>query len=122
METKLKKIPIMFPSINLPLDRVEIIFTSKNLGLISNVFIHEIARRLCLYNQPIRCDIRGRDDQNKKIAVNTVGRWLFGVPGYGGHLRVVPGNDNIMLHYPEKSPKVVRDLVLQIKQSVESAN
>lgn len=104
------------------LDEVVEINANKPLGLTAQVYIHEVARKLSLYNQEINCEAKGEDKEGNKIEVNTVGRWLFGVPGYAGHLRIAPSSNNVSIYFPKKSPKVVHDLVLQIKQAVEAFN
>ena len=38
------------------------------------------------YEAPACCKACGRGADGEDIPVNTVGRWLFGVPGYRGHL------------------------------------
>ena len=109
----------MFPNISMPLDAQVDIQTPKPLGVTAEIFINEITRKLSMYNQPIKCSANGKDTKGKKIAVNTVGRWLFGVPGYGGHIRVVPSADKVLVYYPNKSPKVVHELIASLKEAME---
>ena len=111
---------ITFPSDAMRLDMLVDIQTPKSLGLTAKVFIQEKARTLPLYDQSIKCDAHGESNDGKKIAVDTVGRWLFGVPGYEGHIRVVPTEDRVSLYYPKESPKVVHELVSYLKETVES--
>lgn len=116
----MKKSATMFPNTALPLDMQVDIQAPKPLGVTARVFINEATRKLSLYDQPIKCDAKGQDRKGKKIAVNTVGRWLFGVPGYAGHVRVVPAGSKVLLHYPKESPKVVHELVVSLKEAVET--
>lgn len=102
------------------LDTMIEINTQQPLGLTAQVFVIEIARKLPLYNQEIDCAAQGQDKEGTIIHVNTVGRWLFGVPGYIGHFRIVPSDNTIAFYFPNESPKVVHDLVLQIKEAVEA--
>ena len=116
----MKKTAITFPDGAMTLDMLVDIQTPESLGLTAKVFIQEKARTLSLYDQPVKCNIHGESNDGKKIAVNTVGRWLFGVPGYGGHIRVVPALDKVLLYYPKESPKVVHELVSLLKETVET--
>ncbi|MFC1617666.1 hypothetical protein ACFL2B_00120 [Patescibacteria group bacterium] len=110
-----------FPSASMPLDAVVEIQAPKPLGVTAKVLIQERARKLPLYNEKIKCDAKGQSKEGEKIAVNTVGRWLFGVPGYEGHIRVAGVEDKVLLYYPKKSLKVVHELINSIKDSVEAA-
>ena len=65
----------------MPLDMQVGVHSSKPLGLTAKVLIHEAARALPLYDQSIECDAKGQSNEGKKIKVDTVGRWLFGVLG-----------------------------------------
>jgi hypothetical protein len=109
-----------FPSAPMPLDAVVEIQVPKPLGVTAKVLIHERARKLPLYNEKIKCDVKGQDKNGKKIAVNTIGRWLFGVPGYEGHIRISSVDDIVSVYYPKKSLKVVNELINSIKDSVEA--
>lgn len=109
-----------FPNSALPLDMQVDIQAPKSLGLTAKVFIHEKARSLPLYNEPIKSDAEGQSKEGEAIAVDTVGRWLFGVPGYDGHIRIVPAGEQVSLYYPKESPKVVHELVSSIKEAVET--
>ena len=104
----------------MPLDMQVDVQAPKPLGLTAKVYVHERARALPLYDQSVKCDAHGDRINGKKIAVDTVGRWLFGVSGYEGHIRVVPTNDKVSLYYPKESPKVVHELVSSLKEAVET--
>jgi len=45
----------------------------------------------------------------------TVGRWLFGIPGFRGHL-VISGN---VICIPKETPEIVIDLLLKLKDKLE---
>jgi hypothetical protein len=111
-----------FPEKLIPLHAKIVIKTQKPLGPTANVFVHEKARVLPLYNERINCKAKGVDADGKKIAVNTVGRWLFGVPGFQRHVRVVPEGNTLTIYYPEKAPKIAHDLLSELKQTIEGAN
>lgn len=114
------KTTTMFPNTAMPLDMQVAVQVSKPLGLTAKVLLHEAARTLPLYNQPIESDAEGQDGEGKKIKVNSVGRWLFGVPGYEGHIRMVSENDTVLLHYPKGAPEVVHELIASLKEVMEA--
>lgn len=116
----MKKTATTFPDNTMSLDMLVDIQAPKSLGLTAKVFIQEKARTLSQYDQPIKCDVSGQSNDGKEIAVNTVGRWLFGVPGYEGHIRVVPADDKVSIYYPKESPKVVHELISALKEMIES--
>lgn len=116
----MRKTATTFPDSTMPLDMLVDMQAPKPLGLTAKVFIQEKARALPLYDQSVKCDAHGQSNDGKKIAVDTVGRWLFGVPGYEGHIRVVPTDDKVLLYYPKESPKVVHELVSSLKEAVET--
>lgn len=115
----MKKTAILFPDSAMPLNMLVDMQTPKPLGIAAKVLVNEKARALPLYDQPIKCDVEGKSSDGKTIAVDTVGRWLFGVPGYEGHIRVVPADDRVLVYYPKESPKVVHELVTSIKEALE---
>lgn len=111
----------IFPNSPMPLNIAIEVRAPKPLGLTAiKIYVHERARALALYHQPITCDAEGRAADGAKIAVNTVGRWLFGVPGYGGRIRVVAVDDNVLLYYPKESPKLVHELISSLKAVIET--
>lgn len=117
----MKKTATTFPNSTMPLDMLVGIQAPKPLGLTATIFMQEKARALPLYDQSVECDANGKSKDGKEIAVDTVGRWLFGVPGYKGHIRIVPDNDKVSLYYPKESPKVVHELVSSLKEAVETS-
>lgn len=96
--------------------------TKKPLGATVEVYVHEIARKLPAYNQPVECEAVGIDSDENKIQVDTLGRWLFGVPGYQGHLRIVAGEEIITIYYPSDSPKIVEEFLRNLKEAIESSH
>jgi len=54
----------------------------------SKVFLREKLKGVPEYHTPIELDnpaIAGRTDTVVPIPINTLGKWLFGVPGYAGN-------------------------------------
>lgn len=111
-----------FPMRLSALNKFVTIKTPNPLGVTANVYLHEAARKMPNYNTPINCDANGVDKQGVQIRVNTLGRWLFGVPGFEPHLRIVPQGGNIVIYYPEKSPELVDTFLHELKDTVEQPN
>lgn len=109
----------VFPTKLALLDAKIEIRTPKPLGPTAESYIHEVARTLPIYNQPIESDAVGSDSNGVEIKVNTVGRWLFGVPGFDGHLRIVPDGENVTLYYPQFAPHLAHVVVHMLKQHLE---
>lgn len=120
MEANMDKL-IKYPTKLGPINEKVEIKTKKPLGLTAKIYIHEIARKIPLYNQKIDCDAKGKDKNKKEIIVNTLGRWLFGVPDYEGHVRITSLGNTIMLFYPKKSPEDVRNFINSLKRTIEEA-
>ncbi len=91
----------------------------RALGLTAKVFLQEQGRTLPTYNKKIACDDVGKDGDGNEIKVDTVGRWLFGVPGYDGHIRVTPDDEMTRIYYPANSGEVVHQFLLELKKVVE---
>jgi len=111
-----------FPEKLTPLHAKIVIEAGEPLGPTADIFVHEKARTIPQFNEPINCKASGVDAEGKKIAISTVGRWLFGVPGFQGHTRIVPENNTVTIYYPERSPQIVHDLLNEIKQTIEGSN
>lgn len=95
----------------------------KPMGGSAKIFLREVGKRQVgrLYHLPIETGISGRTSSGDEIPINTVGRWLFGTPGYMGHVRVLNQEGrNCKVEFPEDSPSVVFDLIAEIKRKVEA--
>lgn len=94
----------------------------RSMGGGAKVFLREVAKAKApnLFHQKVECGISGRSDSGNVIPINTVGRWLFGVPGYMGHVRVSNWEGlDCKVEFPKDSPSEVRELIDAIKQLVE---
>ncbi len=116
------KEPQQFPEKLTPLQAKVLIDAGRPLGPTAEVFVCEQARTLPQYDEPISCKANGVGDEGKKIAVNTVGRWLFGVPGWQGHVRIVPEDSAITIYYPDIAPQIAHDLLLELKHAIEESS
>jgi hypothetical protein len=110
-----------FPMRLSSLNKSIVIKLPKSLGLTTGVYLHEIARKIAEYNTEINCDAAGVDKQGATIKVNTLGRWIFGVPGFQSHLRIVPQGENVLVYYPEKSPELVERFLHVLKNTIEQS-
>jgi len=55
------------------------------------LYLRDQLKRVPEYHRIVELDfkVEGRSSDGVPISVNTVGRWLFGVPGYAGNARFV---------------------------------
>ncbi len=84
--------------------------------------LRTIARRFLwkMYSQEIETGAFGWSRKDGKISVDTVGRWIFGIPGYKGNLVVIKFEDNeATVGFPRKSPKIVHQFVTEMKEKTE---
>jgi len=109
---------ITVQNINLPLNKILTIKVQKKLGVTAFVWLHEIARKLEEYNIPVDCWQVGKDAAGNEIKIDRLGRFLFGVPGYDGHLRIVTNGPEVTIHYPSE-PVEAEVLMNRIKSEVE---
>jgi len=114
--------PIKFPQAPGPFDMVISIKTKQTLGPAINVFLQEQARQLPLYDYPIEYNEVGHDKDGKEIKINTVGRWLFGVPGSSKHFMSNFTDNEILIHISSGYPYIVFELLDQLKEKIEKNN
>jgi hypothetical protein len=55
------------------------------------LYLRNVLKKTPEYHVPIEMDlsIEGRSDKGVPIPINTLGRWIFGVPGYAGNARFI---------------------------------
>ena len=70
---------------------VEAGYSEGNFKLI----VREVARKHPYYHLKVSLvpPVQGRDDAGRPVPVDTLGRWLFGVPGYAGNA-IFDGHSN----------------------------
>lgn len=95
----------------------------KAMGGSAKIFLRDVAKNQvrALYFKKISCDITGKTNSGDAISIDTVGKWLFGAPGYMGHIRVSnwEGRD-CKVEFPQNAPAEVKDLIDAVKAEVES--
>jgi len=92
----------------------------KPMGGMAKIHLRNIAKNIPEYHQKIETGICGQDGLGNKIPINSVGRWLFGVPGYMGHIRVMHWEGDCKIDFPADSPEIVHRLVQLIKEKAEA--
>lgn len=87
----------------------------------AKVFLRDVARSVPAYHQKIETNICGRTDAGQAIPIDNVGKWLFGTPGYMGHIRVSNWEGTTaVVEFPADSPIIIFDLINEIKTIVET--
>jgi hypothetical protein len=97
----------------------------RPMGGSAKIFLRNVAKARLpeLYHAPIECGISGRTDSGEEIPINSVGRWLFGVPGYMGHIRVSNWEGDLaQVEFPADSPAIVHQLIRRLKAVVEEVD
>lgn len=53
------------------------------------LYLRDVLKRVPEYHTVVELDfkVEGKSDEGVPIPINTLGRWLFGVPGYAGNAR-----------------------------------
>jgi hypothetical protein len=89
------------------------------LGGDAKMRLRSRAKGIEIYRTPVRLDplITGRNDAGEEIPIDTLGKWLFGVPGYRGHINVLPSPTSIEVRLYSDLP-AVRALVQQAAEKL----
>lgn len=97
----------------------------RPMGDSAKIYLRNVAKARLpeLYHAPIEIGISGRADTGEEIPINSVGRWLFGVPGYMGHVRVTNWEGDLaQVEFPADSPSIVHELIRRLKAVVEGVD
>lgn len=81
------------------------------------LLVRDAANKTSWYHLPVILvpDAQGRSDAGDEIAVNTLGRWLFGVPGYQGNARFIGWPSIPYVELPEGCPDEVINGLLELR-------
>lgn len=109
---------ITIENINPKLDKSIEIDTRRQLGVTAVVWVQEKARQVDTYDLPIDTWQIGKDKDGGEIKISTLGRWLFGVPNYDGHVRIVPNGSQVTIYYPSE-PIESEELFAKLKTNIE---
>lgn len=56
-------------------------------------------------------DVNGETDSGEPIAIDTLGKWLFGTPNYKGHIIVMEGSEIGEIYIPNEAPQEVVEMI-----------
>jgi len=81
------------------------------------LLVRDAANKTQWYYLPVVLvpDVQGRSDTGEVVEVNTLGRWLFGVPGYQGNARFIGWPDVPYVELPEGCPDEVINGLLELR-------
>lgn len=100
-------------------EKIEII-SGTSPGITAPIYIQEIARKnIAAYNTQYVSQLMGHSQDGTPIAVNTIGRFVFGVPGVAPHVRIVSEGNTILIFFPKDTDPMVVDFLNQIKEFIE---
>ncbi len=88
------------------------------LGANAKMRIRTCAKKIRdYYRIPVETDphIQGHNDMGEAIEIDTLGKWLFGVPGYRGHIDVIPFENKIQINLYSELEEAL-SLILQATQ------
>ena len=106
--------------LNLPARTIEkqrIQFPVKNIwGTNLKMEVRNAAKILPLYHTPVKIEpeVTGRTDDGQEIPINTLGKWLFGVPGFAANMVVESFHENVCFRLPD-----VPEAIKLISKAVE---
>jgi hypothetical protein len=91
MRKDVKRIEALkLPARGLPTKRVIYVFPDLKgevEGGSFKLYLRDVLKKVPTYHIPVEVDVYGRTADGVPIKINTLGRWLFGVPGYAGNAR-----------------------------------
>lgn len=77
--------------------------------------LRNAARTIPEYFTPINCGVE-INIEGEKIVIDTLGKWIFGTPGYKGNIVVDSFAENITVYLPKETPE---EGVSLIKKAIE---
>jgi len=89
-------------------------------------YVRQEAKELPDYQRPIKAmhggveiQLHGQSDSGEPIPVNTLGRWVFGVPGYRGHysqqIIFKQGEDVVAVYCPKEGQALVALALIKLR-------
>lgn len=86
----------------------------------AKIYLRNLAKGMPEYHTQIETGISGKANDGTEIPIDKLGKWIFGVPGYMGHIRVFNWEGCICtIKYPKESPESVLDFLVKLKNLVE---
>ena len=82
----------------------------------AKMLLRNKAKKLLPYSHPIILvpDVHGRRDDGTPVPITTLGQWLFGVPGFRGHITVVTKEDEIEINLALPEDDEIRKTVIDL--------
>jgi hypothetical protein len=96
---------LRLPARGIPVERL--IFDAPNLWAYNlKIILREACKNLPEYWIPIEIEpkVTGLSPDGKQIPINTLGRWIFGTPGYKGNCNFLGGEKQITIQFPSGLP------------------
>lgn len=85
------------------------------LGGSQKTYVRNLAKKHHLYRQPVdNGGVNGTMDNGETIPIDTLGKWLFGTPGYKGHTIFeyhTEPNSPILCYIPKEAPPEALELL-----------
>jgi len=89
-------------------------FDRPNLwGYDLKVVLRSACKRLPEYSIPVEIEpqVTGQSSTGVPIPINTLGRWVFGTPGYKGNCIFLGGQKNIAIQFPPEMPEKALEMI-----------
>ena len=88
----------------------------------AKMLLRNKAKKLAPYSKAVLLepDVCGRRDDGTPVPVTTLGQWLFGVPGFRGHITVVAKKDVMEVNLALPEDEEVRQIVLDLIRAAAS--
>ena len=120
IEEVLKFEPLVLPA-RVPFVTHTLKFSQTNPPLDdrAKMLLRNKAKKLLPYSRPVILvpDVKGRRDDGTPVPVTTIGQWLFGVPGFRGHITVVVKENEIEINLALPEDEEVRRIVLDLLET-----
>ncbi len=100
---------------------LKVVIDKPNIyGVGLKVAIREKAKKMAAYHREIKWPFSGQTDSGDEIPINTVGRWIFGTPGYMGHAIFEGGcSEQIVIWLPLGTPQIVSEILIDACNMLE---
>lgn len=90
--------------------KIEIPYKNK-YGISLKQILRNAAKAFPEYFCPVDCGVEVNTENGEKIKIDTLGKWIFGTPGYKGNILVDSFAENITVYLPKETPDVGVSLI-----------
>ena len=85
------------------------------------IILRNNAKKIPVYYTPLdNGGVNGVTDTGKEIKINTLGKWLFGTPGYAGHIIAFATSNEVKVYLPSASPEEAFSLIEEALKLITS--